>query len=196
MTTQLNLMMLGIATVLGTPIHHLEPRQGSDGCGPNPLVAVISYAREFGQLVCTIWFTIAPKRLSFSRFNNMHSDSRFQPSTFDALHRVRHESGPVALFAANVRWLCENRGWRQVQEKRRREERHVLGDLRSFFRGNANKIAHSTEEYQSTFPGRGKWIAFARSGQQGIRKKSHHNRYPIRRNIYIYYSSTKLHCAI
>lgn len=36
--------------VAGMSVHHLlEPRQSSDGCGPNPLVAVISYAREFGK---------------------------------------------------------------------------------------------------------------------------------------------------
>lgn len=51
------LNLLGV--VVGSPIfHHLEPRQSSDGCGPNPLVAVMFYAREFGknQLIKRIAF--------------------------------------------------------------------------------------------------------------------------------------------
>lgn len=34
--------------------HQLEPRQSSDGCGPNPLVAIIAYAREFGTFTTLI----------------------------------------------------------------------------------------------------------------------------------------------
>lgn len=42
--------MLLVLSVAGLPAHHqVEARQSSDGCGPNPLVAVISYAREFGM---------------------------------------------------------------------------------------------------------------------------------------------------
>lgn len=45
-------VMLLVLTVAGLPAHHqVEARQSSDGCGPNPLVAVISYAREFGTLI-------------------------------------------------------------------------------------------------------------------------------------------------
>lgn len=38
-----------LVMVMGTPIHHLEARQSSDGCGPNPLATVMAYAREFGE---------------------------------------------------------------------------------------------------------------------------------------------------
>ncbi|XP_057375367.1 uncharacterized protein LOC130696293 [Daphnia carinata] len=42
--------MLLVLSVAGLPAHHqVEARQSSDGCGPNPLVAVISYAREFAD---------------------------------------------------------------------------------------------------------------------------------------------------
>ena len=42
-------VMIMVLAAAGLSVHHqLEPRQSSDGCGPNPLVAVISYAREFG----------------------------------------------------------------------------------------------------------------------------------------------------
>jgi hypothetical protein len=45
----IHVVLLALA-VVGLPAHHqLEARQSSDGCGPNPLVAVISYAREFGN---------------------------------------------------------------------------------------------------------------------------------------------------
>ena len=45
----IHVVLLALA-VVGLPAHHqLEARQSSDGCGPNPLVAVISYAREFGK---------------------------------------------------------------------------------------------------------------------------------------------------
>lgn len=44
-----HVMVMVLAAVTGLSVHHqLEARQSSDGCGPNPLVAVISYAREFG----------------------------------------------------------------------------------------------------------------------------------------------------
>lgn len=64
-----HVMTLMVLAAAGLPAHHqLEPRQSSDGCGPNPLVAVISYAREFGNYTSSI----IPKSISefFNHFNH------------------------------------------------------------------------------------------------------------------------------
>lgn len=51
--------LFGLAA--GSPLHHqLQARQSSDGCGPNPLVTVIAYAREFGKYAFQVRNGVAP----------------------------------------------------------------------------------------------------------------------------------------
>ena len=47
----LPVLLLTVVASTTSASHVMEARQSSDGCGPNPLVAVMSYAREFGSFI-------------------------------------------------------------------------------------------------------------------------------------------------
>ena len=55
--------------------HTLEARQSSDGCGQNPLVALLSYAREFSNSNSTNPLTVSP----FLSSNHHFSQSQNTP---------------------------------------------------------------------------------------------------------------------